>query len=244
MPLLRSALVVAAALAFAPTAHAQEGTKEPASQLPASPISCASKPGETIHCPADTSGGVVLLRSIGSAQCILGKTWGYDDESVWVTNGCSAEFLLGQRSVDAQAPGTPAPKPRKPTERIESWGDFEPGQGFLIGRGSAGELAISGYALLRYVNQMPAEQTFTDHLGNERTIDPRNDLYAHRIMVFLKGWIGVPKLVYNLVLWTVNTTDQDAIFATIGYQFTRRFSLYGGLNGNPGTRSLQGSHPF
>jgi len=42
----------------------------------------------------------------------------------------------------------------------------------------------------------------------------------------------------------VNTTDQDAIFAVIGYQFHRKFSLYGGINGLPGTRSVQGSHPF
>ena len=38
--------------------------------------------------------------------------------------------------------------------------------------------------------------------------------------------------------------DQDALFAVMGYQFTRRFSLYAGINGSPGTRSLQGSHPF
>jgi hypothetical protein len=30
----------------------------------------------------------------------------------------------------------------------------------------------------------------------------------------------------------------------MGYQFTRRFSLYAGINGTPGTRSLQGSHPY
>jgi hypothetical protein len=63
-------------------------------------------------------------------------------------------------------------------------------------------------------------------------------------MVFLKGWVASPKLIYNIFLWTVNTTDQDALFASMGYQFTRRFSLYAGINGLPGTRSLQGSHPY
>ena len=63
-------------------------------------------------------------------------------------------------------------------------------------------------------------------------------------MVFLKGWIGDPKLVYNVFFWTVNPTDQKNFFASMGYQFTRRFSLYAGLNGLPGTRSLQGSHPY
>ncbi len=50
------------------------------------------------------------------------------------------------------------------------------------------------------------------------------------------------KLVYTVTLWTVST-DQNAIFGILGYQFSRKFSLYAGLNGNPGTRSLQGSHP-
>jgi hypothetical protein len=199
------------------------------------PVACVSKAGERTHCSADTSAGVTLGRSTGPAACVLGKTWGYDQSGIWVSDGCSGDFLLGPPTLQ---------QPRQPTERIETWGEFDPGDGFLIGRSSAGELSISGYALLRYLNQLPAEQTFTDHFGNERTIDPRHDIFPHRIIVFLKGWVGLPKLVYTVILWTVNTTDQDALFGVVGYQFTRRFSWYGGINGSPGTRSLQGSHPY
>ena len=63
-------------------------------------------------------------------------------------------------------------------------------------------------------------------------------------MVFFNGWMGLPKLRYTIILWTVNTTDQKALFGNIGYQFHRAFSLYAGLNGLPGTRSLLGSHPY
>ena len=63
-------------------------------------------------------------------------------------------------------------------------------------------------------------------------------------MVFFKGWLGNPKLIYAVTFWTVLDTDQNAIFGNLGYQFSRKFSLYAGLNGNPGTRSLQGSHPL
>jgi hypothetical protein len=202
-------------------------------------VSCASKPGERTQCPAVTAAGVALLKSTGSAACLLGRTWGYDDKGVWVMDGCSGEFALGQA---AAAPG--APPAAAPVERIETWGEFDPGDGFLIGRSAAGELSISAYALLRYLNQTPGEQVWVDHLGNEHTTDGRNDIFPHRVIVYLKGWVGVPKLMYTLVLWTVNTTDQDALFGVIGYQFGRRFSLYGGINGSPGTRSLQGSHPY
>jgi hypothetical protein len=223
-------------------ALSQPATSQVAAQPAPTTVSCASKPGERTQCAADTSAGVVLVRSTGSAACLLGKTWGYDQTGVWVTDGCAGEFALGQGA----APGAPAPAPeaRKPTERIEMWGEFEPGDGFLIGRSSAGELVISGYALLRYLNQLPGEQTFTDHLGNEHPVDGRHDIFPHRVIVYLRGWVGVPKLLYTIVFWTVNATDQDAIFGILGYQFGRKFSVYAGINGSPGTRSLQGSHPY
>jgi hypothetical protein len=143
-----------------------------------------------------------------------------------------------------QVAGQPAPDSKSPTPREEAWGVYDPGKGFLVGRNEYGELAISAYALGRYINQNDSDGVYTDHLGNVRTVDERNDIFSHRIMVWLKGWMGNPKLVYTITLWTVNTTDQQAIFANLGYQFSPKFSVYAGLNGNPGSRSLTGSHPY
>ena len=61
-----------------------------------SQIVCTSTAGERQECPGDTAGGVLLVRSTGSAACLLGRTWGYDDKGVWVSDGCSGEFVLGQ----------------------------------------------------------------------------------------------------------------------------------------------------
>jgi hypothetical protein len=171
-----------------------------------------------------------------------------------------------QSPVPAAAPAAPGPGPapqrvdvaalppaetqgedaaRKPfTPKVDTWGVYDPGKGFLVGRNEFGQLDISAYGMVRYMSQHDDDQKFTDHLGNERAVDPRDDIFSHRVMVFLKGWMGSEKLIYNITLWTVNTTDQDAMFANIGYQFSRRFSLYAGLTGNPGSRSLNGSHPF
>jgi hypothetical protein len=96
---------------------------------------------------------------------------------------CPAVPAAAQTNTTPAAPATP----NVPTDPInETWGDFDPGQGFLVGRNSLGELAISGYALVRYMNQMPGEDTFVDHLGNERTVDGRNDIFPHRVIVWLK----------------------------------------------------------
>ncbi|MCX6549885.1 MAG: DUF3011 domain-containing protein [Acidobacteria bacterium] len=162
-------------------------------------ISCESRPGVRTVCLGDSSAGVALVKEAGPAACLLGKTWGYDDKGVWVADGCSGEFQLGQPSTlaaaapTAQTPVAAAagqPAPLKPYVPVETWGEFDPGKGFLVGRSSAGELGISGYALARYVNQMPGESTFTDHLGNTRSVDGRNDIWPHRVMIFLKGWLS------------------------------------------------------
>lgn len=211
------------------------------------PVDCSSTPGNRTECVANTTSGVALVKSTGKAECLLGKTWGYDERGIWVSDGCGGIFQPGMVAVPRQAESPQTVKPAvvgETTEQSETWGEFDPGKGFLVGRSSLGELGISAYGLVRYMNQMPGSQTFTDHLGNERPVDARHDIYSHRVMVFFKGWLGTPKLIYNIVLWTVNATDQDAIFAVVGYQFGRKFSVYGGLNGLPGTRSLQGSHPY
>jgi hypothetical protein len=216
-------------------------------ETPGAALLCASNAGERQTCPGDTSAGVALIKSTGAAACLLGKTWGYDNTGVWVADGCSGEFQLGHVAAAGEAaPSQPAAPKQTGTDYapVEMWGEFDPGDGFLIGRSDHGELKVSGYALMRYINQMPGEQTFTDHVGNTRAVDGRHDIYAHRVMMFMGGWLGSPRLRYSINFWTVTTTDQDAIFAFAGYQFGRKFSLYAGMNGNPGTRSVQGSHPY
>ncbi|HET9952300.1 MAG TPA: hypothetical protein VFS09_10960 [Candidatus Eisenbacteria bacterium] len=146
-------------------------------------------------------------------------------------------------SITAKADSVAAAKEPTLPER-ETWGTYDPGKGFLVARTEHGELAISAYGLIRYINQTPASQTWTDHLGNQRQTDGRQDLYPHRVMIWAKGWMFDPKLIYVFTLWTVNATDQDALFANIGYQFSPQFNLYAGIAGNAGTRSLLGSHPY
>ena len=126
----------------------------------------------------------------------------------------------------------------------ETWGYFDPGKGFLVGKSEYGEMSISAYALVRYMNQKDDDGIFMDHLGRERPVDGREDIYSHRVLVWLNGWVGVPKLRYTITWWTVTATDQDALFANLGYQFSPHFNLYAGIFGNPGSRSMFGSHPY
>ena len=209
-------------------------------------ITCSSTGTERTQCPADTSAGVALVLSNGPGTCLLGKTWGYDQTSIWVSDGCGGEFMLGQTPVSVtgkQAPSYPivqASEPEWPT-----WGVIDAtGSGVVVHRSSKAELAIGAYALVRYINQLPAEQQFTDHLGNVHDIDTRNDIQFHRAMIHFRGWLFSPKARYQITVWTVMSTDQTTLYGFLGYQFHKRFNVYGGINTLSGTRSVMGSHPF
>lgn len=131
-------------------------------------------------------------------------------------------------------------------ERAEEalWGELQPGEGFTVARSALGELNISAYALVRYLNQLPAEQSFVNHLGVEVPIDTRNDFNLHRVLVHFKGWIYDQRLNYQVILWTVNATEQVRIVGALTYRLHSAFNIAAGIGGLPGTRSLQGSHPF
>ena len=83
-------------------------------------VKCASKPAERESCAADTSAGVVLKSSTGQAACLLGKTWRYDDKGLWVSDGCSGEFVVGT------APEVPPAPVRKKSP------EYVPNAGFLL----------------------------------------------------------------------------------------------------------------
>lgn len=61
-------------------------------------IYCASDNGRRNNCPANTRGGVRLVRQQSGSACIEGSTWGYDRNSIWVDRGCSAEFEVGRNA--------------------------------------------------------------------------------------------------------------------------------------------------
>ncbi|AWV07151.1 DUF3011 domain-containing protein [Marilutibacter maris] len=59
------------------------------------PFVCESRDNRTQRCPADTRGGVRLVRKLSRASCVEGQSWGVDRNGVWVTRGCRAEFVAG-----------------------------------------------------------------------------------------------------------------------------------------------------
>lgn len=70
-------------------------------------VRCESNDNRTKYCNADTRGGVRLSRRLSDAQCIQGRSWGYDSRRIWVSRGCRAEFVTGSGGSYGPAYGDP-----------------------------------------------------------------------------------------------------------------------------------------
>jgi hypothetical protein len=81
----------------------------------------------------------------GEADCLLGKTWGYDDTGVWVSDGCSAEFIVVGEVPEQQ-------QKAKPFEHI-------PNVGFLLYDGEKGQIYFGLFSYGRYLNQRNIDST-------------------------------------------------------------------------------------
>jgi len=65
-------------------------------------MSCSSDDMRRHVCTVDTAGGVVLIHQKSDAKCIQGRSWGFDNRSIWVDHGCRAEFEVGGQLVHEQ----------------------------------------------------------------------------------------------------------------------------------------------
>lgn len=63
-------------------------------------VRCESVNGRTQQCPADTYGGVRLVRQLSRGACVQGQNWGYGRNGIWVSGGCRGEFALGYGGRD------------------------------------------------------------------------------------------------------------------------------------------------
>ncbi len=58
-------------------------------------VSCSSDDRHRHYCPADTRGGVQLIKQHSDSSCQQGRSWGFDRRGIWVDHGCRADFQVG-----------------------------------------------------------------------------------------------------------------------------------------------------
>src|SRR4030095_11729302 len=127
----------------------------------ASTVTCSSQEGgDRQHCAADTSAGVALQRSLGTVECLLGKTWGYDDMGVWVADGCSAGFVVGVSGKTAPPQGAAQPDAKKRGP------EYIPNLGFRLYEGEKGQIYMRLFSYSRFLNQKSLKSPYTDFFAN------------------------------------------------------------------------------
>jgi hypothetical protein len=205
-------------------------------------VTCSSKDGAREHCAADTSAGVTLQRSLGAVECLLGKTWGYDDMGVWVADGCSAEFVVGVsgQKEPPQSTAQPAAKKRGP--------EYIPNLGFRLYEGEKGQIYMRLFSYSRFLNQKSLKSTYTDFFGNTISLQRREDIQLNKFFLPFSGWFLSPKFRYYLYVWSANTAQGDPAqvvgAGNLSYVFNDFVTLGTGITSLPSVRSTEGQFPY
>ena len=171
-------------------------------------------------------------------ECLLGKTWGYDDMGVWVADGCSAEFVVG---VSGQtAPPQPAAKKSSP--------EYIPNLGFRLYEGEKGQIYMRLFSYSRFLNQKSLESTYTDFFGNTFSLQRREDIELNKFFLPFSGWFLSPKFRYYLYVWSANTGQGDPAqvvgAGNLSYVFNSFVTLGTGITSLPAVRSTEGQFPY
>ena len=205
-------------------------------------VTCASKPGEREHCPADTSRGVILAESSGHAPCLLGKTWGYDDKGVWVSDGCTATFVVGKVTGEAQTTEVKTPEEKK--KALE----YIPNVGFRLIEGEKGQVYVRLYSYFRYLNQKGLDPTYVDSFGITKSVQIREDVQLNKAFIPFSGWFLTPDFRYLLYIWSANTAQgqpaQTVVAGNLNYTFNRFVTFGVGVGSLPSTRTTEGQFPY
>lgn len=130
----------------------------------------------------------------------------------------------------------------------EKWGAYTPNLGFKVANTDKGDMSISIYTYVRYLNQKHLDSTYTDAFGNEKTVQERQDFQLQKVQIKFLGWLLDPKFRYFLYAWTANTSQgqgaQVVLAGNLNYTFNEHLTLSGGIASLPGTRSVEGNFPF
>ena len=154
---------------------------------------------------------------------------------------------------------TPSPEAAPSPEAVETTpkqdddgnkfdGKYTPNLGFKVVNTEYGDMNVSIYTYVRYLNQLGLDPNYIDAFGNTKNVQQRQDVQLLKLQIKFLGWILNPKLRYFLYAWTSNANQgqgaQVVLAGNLQYTFNKYFTLGGGIRSLPGTRSVEGNFPF
>jgi hypothetical protein len=150
--------------------------------------------------------------------------------------------------TSAQPAPSAVPEPQEKPDEEKKWGKYTPNLGFKVANTEHGDLSISIYTYVRYLNQLALSQTYINGFGQVVPVVRRQDFQLQKLQFKFLGWIMDPKFTYYLWAWTSNPTmgqgAQVVLAGHVDYKFNKYLQLGGGIYSLPGTRSVEGNFPF
>lgn len=128
------------------------------------------------------------------------------------------------------------------------WGTYTPNFGFKVVDTDKGDMSISIYTYVRYLNQKSLDPSYTNAFGDTLPVQQRQDAQIQKVQIKFLGWLLDPKFRYFLYAWSSNTSQgqgaQVVLAGNLNYTFNKYFTLSGGITALPGVRSTEGQFPF
>ena len=146
-----------------------------------------------------------------------------------------AEHAPPDGTAGAPPPVPPAGPAKAPQgeERKKGFGTYTPNLGFKLVDTEYGDINVSIYTYVRYLNQLGLDATYTDAFGNTKNVQQRQDVQLLKLQIKFLGWILNPKLRYFLYAWTSNANQgqgaQVVLAGNLQYTFNKYITLGGGI---------------
>jgi hypothetical protein len=130
----------------------------------------------------------------------------------------------------------------------KTWGAYTPNFGYKVANTELGDMSVSIYSYVRYLNQKNLAPTYTNYFGVTSTLQQRQDVQINKVQIKFLGWVLNPKMRYFLYAWSSNASQGQAaqvvLAGNLNYRFNIYFTLAGGITALPGVRSTEGQFPF
>ena len=105
------------------------------------------------------------------------------------------------------------------TDAPKTWGAYTPNFGYKVANTERGDMSISIYSYVRYLNQKNLAPTYTNYFGVTSTLQQRQDVQINKVQIKFLGWMLDPKLRYFLYAWTSNASQGLGGAGRSGRQF-------------------------
>jgi hypothetical protein len=156
-----------------------------------------------------------------------------------------AALLLAAPAARGEVPTLPKPVPEK---AAGTWRLPHYDQGFVLVSSTDEEvgflLKLNHVSQFRYTNSMATEETSTDHYGNVRSVQQRNDIQLVRDAFYFNGFAFDRRLDFNILIFTSSATLVATAAGYVGFQVAKGLRLRAGYFSLPSVRSLTGTFPF